>query len=97
MKNEIGLMVSRLREMGVSPLILENLLNNVRETLAPKLGEDVIARLRAVTATHHRAMLVLGRNGYSVFTPEGHAKLQATARKHKPWAVRSKGLKTARA
>lgn len=84
--------------MGVEQSVLVTLMNSIKSATAPKLGEEVIARLRDVAATHHRAMLVLGRNGtYSVFTPEGHAALQATARKHKPWAVRARALKAARA
>lgn len=97
MKNGISGMVVKLRAMGVEPSVLASLMSSIKSAVAPKLDDAVVTRLREVAATHHRAMLVLGRNGtYSVFTPEGHAALQATARKHKPWAARSKAIRAAR-
>lgn len=90
MTAEMANVVSTLKSLHVGPEVLKLVREKVRESEAPKLSDSVVERLREVAGSHKRAMLVLGRNGYSVFSPEGHDKLVRTARKYKPWAARSR-------
>jgi len=80
-----------LRSLGVPPSVLKTVRESVSHAQAPDIDATVIGRLREEVSAHKRAILVLGKNGgYSVFSPEGHAALRASARKNQPWKMASK-------
>lgn len=91
MTTEMVGLTEKLRELGVDPSILKMVKKDLRKVHAPMLGEAVIDRLREEVSLHRKALLVMGRNGhYSVFSPEGHAALRASAKRNKPWEGRRK-------
>ena len=79
--------ISTLRALDVGPTILKMVRADLKKAKAPEIDADVQERLREECSDNGRALLVLGKDGksYSVFSPEGHAALRASARKHQPW------------
>lgn len=91
MNTEIAVITGKLRSMGVDPTVLKMVREGVKKAQSPQLDQSVIERLRETVANSHRAILVLSAGGkYSVFSPEGHASLRASAKKHQPWVASKK-------
>ena len=91
-------MIGQLRGLGVNAAVLKLGRADLKKVQAPPLDEAVQERLREEIGTHQRAVLVLSRDGkgYSVFSPEGHAALRASARRNKPWMSIRKAAKKAK-
>ena len=79
--------IRQLRTMRVAPSVLKLIRVEAEKVQVPAISAQVQGRLQEVSLEHGRALLVLNRDGegYSVFSPDGHAALCASAKKHKPW------------
>jgi len=56
----------------------------------------VLTHLREVVGHNRGAFIKLCHSGvYRIYSPAAHDRLQATAHKHKPWAIRSRAIRAA--
>jgi hypothetical protein len=86
---KIAAVAQELRELGVPASVIKTVRESAKnDPTAPPIGKDVQNRLRAQIGETKGAYITLSSTGgYRVFSPEGHASLRASAKKHQPWKL----------